>query len=50
VCFGQGYGFLIYPLALFWVHEIGRNAKFLLTLGNKKKPLAIAPGDHRLVG
>jgi hypothetical protein len=30
--------------------EFGLNAGFSLTLGNKKKQLGIAPGDHRLVG
>jgi hypothetical protein len=34
------------------IHKLifGRNVEFLLPLGNKKKPLGIAPGDHRLVG
>jgi hypothetical protein len=41
--------FLINPPALFRACEIDRNAKFLLTLTNKKWPPRIDPGGHSFV-
>ena len=40
---------LIYIIALFGWYEIGRLAKFLLPLINKKRPLGIDPGGHHFV-
>ena len=39
----------IYPPALFWCTQIGRNADLLLTLVNNKWPLGIDPGGHHFV-
>jgi len=38
----------IYPPALLRSTQIVRNAKFLLPLINKKRPLGIDPGGHIL--
>jgi hypothetical protein len=38
--------FVIYPLALFGHAQIGRNAKFLLTLTYEKGHQGLNPGGH----